>query len=173
MSTTIPPADAPTTNVVAPHPGTKEMPRWDVGELPDAPRFTLRNWALLVGPGLVMGGAAIGGGEWITGPAVTARYGASLMWLATLSILFQVLYNMEISRYTLYSGEPIFTGKFRLLPSPRFWLITYLVLDFGSAFPYLAASAATPLAALILGHIPNQSSTATTIVWGMEVTDQG
>ena len=31
--------------------------------------------------------------------------------------LGQVLYNLEISRYTLYSGEPIFTGKFRLYPA--------------------------------------------------------
>jgi hypothetical protein len=152
-------------------PGTPEMPRWDVGELPDAPRFTWRNWALLLGPGLVMGGAAIGGGEWITGPAVTARYGGSLMWLATVSILFQVVYNLEISRYTLYTGEPIFTGKFRLLPNPRFWLVTYLILDFGSVFPYLAANAATPLAAMVLGHIPVEGSPATTRILGMDLTD--
>ena len=41
------------------------------------------------------------------------------MWLATLSILGQVVYNLEISRYTLYTGEPIFTGKFRTLPGPH------------------------------------------------------
>jgi hypothetical protein len=161
-----------TTAALAPHPGTEQMPRWDVGELPEAPRFTWRNWALLLGPGLVMGGAAIGGGEWITGPAVTARYGGALMWLATLSILFQVVYNLEISRYTLYTGEPIFTGKFRLLPSPRFWLVAYLVLDFGSVFPYLAANAATPFAAMILGHIPVETSTQTTPVLGIEMTDK-
>ena len=49
-------------------------------------------------------------------PLVTARYGGALMWLATISILAQGLYNIEISRYTLYTGEPIFTGKFRTLP---------------------------------------------------------
>ena len=53
-----------------------------------------------------------------SGPLVTARYGGALLWLATLSILFQVVYNMEISRYTLYTGEPIFTGKFRIAPGP-------------------------------------------------------
>lgn len=148
------------------------MPRWDAGELPDAPRFAWKNWAMMIGPGLVMGGAAIGGGEWITGPAVTARYGGALMWLATLSILFQVIYNLEISRYTLYTGEPIFTGKFRTLPGPRFWLFAYLALDFGSVFPYLAAAAATPLAALVLGHIPNPDRLGTTSVLGMELTDR-
>ena len=99
----------------------------------------------------VMGGSAIGGGEWLTGPAVTARYGGAMLWLATLSILGQVVYNLEISRYTLYTGEPIFTGKFRTLPGPRFWLIDLPVLDFGAVFPYLAANAATPLAAVMPG----------------------
>ena len=112
----------------------------------------------MIGPGLVMGGSAIGGGEWLTGPLVTARYGGALLWLATLSILGQVVYNLEISRYTLYCGEPIFTGKFRLLPGPMFWIFAYLLLDFGSIFPYLAANAATPLAAVMLGHIPDPKS---------------
>jgi len=138
----------------APWPGSHAMPRWDLGPLVDAPHFTLRNWFAMLGPGLLMGGAAIGGGEWLMGPAVTARYGGALMWLATLSILGQVVYNLEISRYALYTGEPIFTGKFRTLPGPRFWLTAYLILDFGSVFPYLAANAAVPLAAVILGKIP-------------------
>jgi hypothetical protein len=153
------PAAAVPTSAVAPHPGSPEMPRWDLGELVDAPRFTWRNWAAMIGPGLVMGASAIGGGEWLMGPTVTARFGGGLLWLATLSILAQVIYNIEISRYTLYSGEPIFTGKFRTLPGPMFWLVTYIVLDIGSIFPYLASSAATPLAAVMLGRIPDPKST--------------
>src|SRR3954466_14177437 len=117
------------TMFVAPHPGSHDMPRWDSGVLPDAPRITLRSWALLLGPGLVMGGAAIGGGEWLAGPLTTARYGGAGVWVSTVSILAQVVYNLEVSRYTLYCGEPIFTGKFRLLPGPIFWLGIYLVLD--------------------------------------------
>jgi Mn2+/Fe2+ NRAMP family transporter len=139
-----------------PHPGAAEMPRWQAGPLVDAPVFTWRNWFGLLGPGLLMGGSAIGGGEWLAGPAVTAKYGGGLMWLATISIVCQVIYNLEISRYTLYSGEPIFTGKFRTLPGPRFWLFVYLLLDFGAVFPYLASNAATPLAAVLLGRIPDR-----------------
>ena len=139
---------------LAPWPGSHEMPRWNTGTLVDAPAFTWKNWFAMLGPGLLVGGSAIGGGEWLAGPAVTARYGGALMWLATLSILGQVFYNMEISRYALYTGEPIFTGKFRTLPGPRFWLFMYLLLDFGAVFPYLAANAATPLAAVYLGRIP-------------------
>src|SRR5687768_18497486 len=106
-----------------------------------------------------MGGAAIGGGEWLAGPLATAGDGGAILWLSTVSILAQVLYNLEISRYTLYSGEPIFTGKFRLLPGPVFWLVVYLFLDFGSVFPYLVANAATPLAAVIVGEIPRLDKT--------------
>ena len=128
------------------------MPRWNMGELPEAPTFRWSTVWTFLGPGLLMGGAAIGGGEWLQGPLTTARFGGGLLWLSTLSILGQVLYNIEISRYTLYSGEPIFTGKFRTLPGPLFWVTLYLVLDFGSIFPYLAASAATPLA-MLLGKV--------------------
>ncbi len=154
---------------VAPHPGSPEMPRWNLGELSPPPRFTARSWAMLLGPGLVMGGAAIGGGEWLLGPLVAARYGGALLWLATLSILGQVVYNLEISRYTLYSGEPIFIGKFRTMPGPRFWLWAYILLDFGSLFPYLAANAATPLAAVFLGRIP--TATGTFSLLGVSMTD--
>ena len=96
----------------------------------------------MLGPGLVMASAAIGGGEWLTGPVVTSRYGGGLLWLAAISIFVQVIYNVEISRYTLYTGEPIFTGKFRTLPGPKFWLPIYLILDCGSFLPYLASSTA-------------------------------
>jgi hypothetical protein len=138
-----------------PHPGSLAMPRWDGGELPPAPVFRSRNLAMLIGPGLVMGASAIGGGEWLTGPKITAQFGGSLLWLCTLSILGQVIYNIEISRYALYSGEPIFTGKFRTLPGPIFWMYVYLILDLGSILPYLASNAAIPAAAIWLGHLPD------------------
>ena len=161
------------THFIAPHPGSQAMPRWDTGELIDAPRFTWRNWAAMIGPGMVMGASAIGGGEWLTGPLVTARYGGALLWLATLSILAQVMYNIEISRYTLYTGEPIFTGKFRTLPGPLFWVGVYILLDIGTIFPYLAASAATPLAAILLGHVPDPKSVHVLFsLLGYEVTEK-
>lgn len=143
---------APTAPFEAPYPGSRAMPRWTTGELVEAPRFTWRNWVAMLGPGLVMGASAIGGGEWLSGPAVTARYGGSLLWVATVSILAQVLYNIEISRYTLYCGEPIFNGKFRTLPGPMFWLVAYLMLDWGALFPYLAVNAAVSLESMF---IPN------------------
>ncbi len=139
----------------APWPGDKSMPQWDTAGLGDAPKFTIKKWAGMLGPGLILGGAAIGGGEWLVGPEVTAKYGGALLWLATLSIVGQVLYNLEISRYTLYSGEPIFTGKFRSSPGKKFWMPVYMALDLGSIFPYLALTAAIPLFAALAGIVPD------------------
>jgi hypothetical protein len=129
------------------------MPPWEVGELPQPPAIAWNPRALL-GPGLLMAGAAIGGGEWLTGPAITAQYGGTIMWIALISIVLQACYNMEVMRYTLYCGEPILTGCFRTLPGPVFWTFAYLALDFGAIWPYLSANAAVPLTAAFLGHIP-------------------
>jgi hypothetical protein len=51
-----------------------------------------------------------------------------------------------------------------------FWLAAYLVLDFGSVFPYLVANAATPLAAVMVGEVPKMEQTYQ--VLGMAVTGQ-
>ena len=129
------------------------MPPWTGGELPEPP--VVRRGVLgILGPGLMMAGAAIGGGEWLMGPAVTAQYGGVIMWLALASILTQLAYNVEVSRYALYCGESIFVGFMRLLPGPRFWTFVYIFVDFFGLWPYLSANAAVPLAAAILGHLP-------------------
>ncbi len=129
------------------------LPAWDMGELPPPPAIS---WdpLRLIGPGLLMAGAAIGGGEWLIGPAITSRYGAAVMWIALVSILLQACYNHEVMRYALYCGEPILVGCFRTRPGPRFWTIAYLALDFGAIWPFLSANAAVPLTAAFLGHIP-------------------
>jgi len=134
--------------------GGRFFPAWDSDSLPDAPKFGLKQWTLLIGPGLLMAGSNIGGGEWLFGPIVTARYGGQLMWLATLSIAFQVFYNLSVMRYTLYTGEPIFVGFFRTAPGPKFWVFFYLLVDLGGIWPYLASNAAVPLTAAFLGRLP-------------------
>ena len=112
---------APVARTVEHQPGVESMPKWTVGELPDAPQFEWRKIAAFIGPGIVMAAAAIGGGEWLTGPTNTAKYGAAIFWLATISILCQSIYNVEICRYTLYTGEPIFTGNVCSRCVPTFW----------------------------------------------------
>jgi hypothetical protein len=131
------------------------FPPWEKDALPPPPPpFEWRRWTMLIGPGLVMVGANIGGGEWLFGPLVTAQYGGKILWIATLSILFQVAYNLSVMRYTLYSGETIFVAFFRTWPGPRFWVPFYLLFELGSIWPYLSANAAVPLASIILGRLP-------------------
>lgn len=118
-------------------------------------------WGLkdVIGPGFMMLGAAIGGGEWLMGPTVATRFGGSIMWLALVSIGLQLIYNVEVIRYANYCGESMFVGFFRLFPGPRLWAWFYLFVDFFGLWPYLAASAAVPIAAAFLGHVPEQPMT--------------
>lgn len=132
------------------------FPPWQSSDLPEPPPFQWR-WrflASLAGPGLLMAGANVGGGEWLFGPLVTAQYGGRVLWIASLSILVQVAYNLAIMRYTLATGETIFVGYFRTWPGPHFWIFVYLCFEFGGVWPYLSANAAVPLAAAFLGRLP-------------------
>jgi len=136
------------------------FPSWEVDKLPPAPIFRLRQWTMLIGPGLLMVGANIGGGEWLFGPLVTAQYGGRVMWLATTAILMQVFYNLAVMRYTLWCGESIFVGYFRTPPGPVFWTIFYILGDLGGIWPYLASNAAVPLAAVMLNRLPGAGDDA-------------
>ena len=131
---------------------------WTTGDLPPAPEGGLAYWKKAVGPGLLLAGASLGSGEWLFGPAVTAQYGAVLLWLAALSIGTQLFVNLEAIRYTLYTGEPIFVGFFRTRPGPRLWTVFYVILCHYMIWPFMAANAAVPLAAAILGHLPGAAT---------------
>lgn len=131
------------------------LPPWTTGELEPPPRYTWRQW---LGPGIVMAGASLGAGEWLVGPAITARYGGALLWITLLTLLAQYIYNVEASRYTLATGEGIMTGKLRLKPGSRFWTFTYLVIDFWTMLPFQLAAVAVTAAAVFLGRIPDPAS---------------
>ena len=60
------------------------LPQWEIAELPEPKPLGLNNLAGFIGPGIVMCGIQIGGGEWLFGPDITARYGGGLMWIATI-----------------------------------------------------------------------------------------
>jgi hypothetical protein len=134
------------------------LPPWQVSQLPPSPLAGWRGWLMLLGPGVLLAGASVGTGEWLFGPAVSAQYGGTLLWLATLSIVLQVFANLEFMRYALYCGEPILVGGMRTKPGPVFWLLLFLVLDTGAVFPYNASNAAVPLASAILGHLPSATA---------------
>ena len=130
------------------------IPPWTRGDLPVPRPLGLRNRAGLIGPGIVMCGIQIGGGEWLLGPDVTAKYGGSLMWIATVAILTQVFYNLECGRYALYCGEPVFTGFMRLAPGPLFWMSVTALLSLTFLIPGLSTNAAVLLATVWLDRPP-------------------
>lgn len=142
---------------IAPQAGTdKGLPAWTVADLPEPKPLRWRNWASFVGPGIVMMGIQIGGGEWLLGPAVTAKYGGGLMWIATVAILLQVFYNMECGRYALYCGEPVFTGFMRCWPSPSFWVGLMMLLNVSALVPGLSTHGAAMIASIYLDRPPSK-----------------
>lgn len=129
------------------------LPAWETAELPQPPPFTPRGVIQAIGPGVIVLGFSIGTGEWLLGPAVTARYGGALLWLATVAILLQLVLNWECARYSLATGEPVFTAYMRCRPGPRFWGVLYFILDAGLLWPTFAAAVATLLASACLSAI--------------------
>jgi hypothetical protein len=75
-------------------------------------------------------GVSIGSGEFLLGPAVFVRHGLSLLWVTTVAVVFQTIFNTEVMRYTLATGEPVFTGFMRTRPSSTLWAWVYSVLYF-------------------------------------------
>ncbi len=132
---------------------------WEIDNLPEPPRSGRKLWLGLIGPGVVLAGTSIGTGEWLFGPAVSAQYGASLFWLAMISILLQGFANLMFMRYAIYCGEPVNVGILRTWPGPKAWITFFAILDLAAIFPYNASNAAVPLAAAFLGRLPHAGDT--------------
>ena len=98
---------------------------WVNAELPPAPLVKGFDWISVVGPGVIVLGAALGSGEFLLGPAVFVRYGFSLLWITTVAVLLQTIFNTEVMRYTLATGEPVLTGFMRTRPSSTLWAVIY------------------------------------------------
>ncbi len=130
------------------------LPPWGVADLPAAAPLRWANWKSFVGPGIVMCGIQIAGGEWLVGPDITARYGGGLMWVATIAIVCQVFYNLECGRYALYTGEPIVTGFMRTWPGPRGWMGFVFLMYLGAFIPAMSTNAASLVVAFFLDRPP-------------------
>lgn len=77
--------------------------------LPPVPRL----WAGL-GPGIVWMALAQGSGELYYWPYFVAKYGALYVCLLLPACVLQMPVNLEIGRYTLLTGESVFSGFARL-----------------------------------------------------------
>jgi hypothetical protein len=75
-------------------------------------------------------GVSIGSGEFLLGPAAFVAHGLSLLWVVLIAITLQAIFNTEVMRYTLATGEPVFTGFMRTRPSSTLWAWVYAALYF-------------------------------------------
>ncbi len=98
---------------------------WKHAEMPAPPMPRGLGWIGVVGPGVIVLGASIGSGEFLLGPAVFVRYGLSLLWVTGIAIFLQTVFNTELMRYTLATGEPVFSGFMRTRPNSTAWAWLY------------------------------------------------
>src|SRR5262245_15117227 len=118
-------------------------------------------WIATVGPGVIVLGLSIGGGEFLLGPAAFVKYGLSLLWITVVSVFFQTVFNTELMRYTLATGEPAFTGFMRTRQSSTFWAWFYAGLYLlQTGWPSSAGNAAAAMFFLFASRIAGPADAA-------------
>jgi hypothetical protein len=146
-------------------------PPLKVDDLPEpekvfgVPRIGLKAMVtLVVGPSLIALGLSIGSGEWILAPLAIGTEGwVGIGFVALISILLQALYNMEVGRYVLATGEVASLGFGRI--PPGLYIGTILaVLLFYLAFITggWASGAGDGLFTFLTGDIPGEEDQNTT-----------
>ncbi len=106
------------------HLPSKHLPPAPVRDLPEPKR--LRNY---IGASVIISATALGSGETVLWPYIASQVGLGLVWLSLLGITMQFFLNMEISRYTLATGETAVTGFSRM------WLPWGIVFVLGAILP--------------------------------------
>jgi Mn2+/Fe2+ NRAMP family transporter len=123
---------------------SKVLPPVPYEDLPEAP--PLRR---VLGPGIILVATALGSGEYVIWPFVTANLGLGILWAAVVAVAIQFFINMEVERYTLATGETAITGFTRLW---RPWWFLFIVMAVvPNVWPGFATGAATCLSFVIGG----------------------
>jgi len=107
-------------------------------DLPDA--LPLR---AMVGPGIILAGLALGSGEYVLWPYITYKSQFVFFWASVVGVTMQYFINMEITRWTLATGETALTGFCRM---SRHWPWVFLVMN---VVPYLIPAWAKGAAQLV------------------------
>jgi hypothetical protein len=144
-----------------------KMPDWGRSDLPAPPSFTLKNVLAIIGPGTIALSMSIGSGEWLMGPAAIVAYGPALLWITTVAVYLQLIFNQECARYVMYTGETVFSGFMRTSPGPRFWGWFYAIVGFlQQGWPGWAAASAAAIFAATAGKLPGAGDTGSVLAWG-------
>jgi len=117
-------------------------------EVAEMPERRASFWAL-AGPGAILVGLSIGAGEIIVWPRIAAEYGGSMVWAAVLGVFIQLWVNFEIARWTIVTGESVFTGFARVWRG--FAVVFVLFTIFGWIAPGWAMASGLALKALVVG----------------------
>lgn len=104
-------------------------------------------WRTL-GPSFILLGLALGSGELILWPYLTAQYGLGLLWGGLLGITFQFILNTETMRYTLAWGESVFVG-FKKLSR---WIPLWFILS--TFIPWSLPGFSSATAQIIVSYFP-------------------
>jgi hypothetical protein len=127
---------------------------WVRADLPEPPRPRGLSWIGVCGPGVIVLGMSIGSGEFLLGPATFVKHGLTLLWVTLVAVFFQTVFNTELMRYTVATGEPVITGFMRLKPGKVFWAWFYALLYFLQiGWPAWAATAAGAIFFLFAGRL--------------------
>jgi hypothetical protein len=123
-------------------------------DLPEPPLPRGLSWIGVCGPGVIVLGVSIGSGEFLLGPAMFVKHGLSLLWVTLAAVFFQTVFNTELMRYTVATGEPVVTGFMRTPGGKIFWSWFYALLYFLQiGWPAWAATAAGAIFFLFLGRL--------------------
>jgi hypothetical protein len=141
---------------------------WKPADLPAAPSPRGLGWVSVVGPGVIVLGASLGGGEYLLGPTVFVRHGLTLLWVTTIAVFLQTVFNTELMRYTIATGEPAFTGFMRTKPHATFWAWFYAILFFLQVgWPASAGVASGAIFFLGAGRLPGPADVSTVYLIGV------
>jgi len=144
-----------------------KMPDWGRADLPAPPKFTFKNIITVIGPGTIALSMSIGSGEWLMGPAGVVMYGPAILWITTVAVFTQLIFNQEVARYVMYTGETGFSGFMRTAPGPRFWGWFYTIIGaIHVGWPGWAAASAATIFAAVAGHIPGAADRGAMLAWG-------
>lgn len=78
---------------------------------------------IVLGPGVIALGLAIGSGEWLLGPLAVGEYGfRGIGWVILASAVLQTFYNVELARFTIATGEAPVVAFGRTPPGYFLWV---------------------------------------------------
>ena len=127
----------------------------------DLPEKKLSFWKM-AGPGAILVGLSIGAGEIVIWPRIAAEFGANMVWAAVLGVFLQLWINFEVGRWTVATGETVYTGYSRVWRG--FALVFILLTLLGWLAPGWGRASGLALKALIVGPDGGGSDTFWTVV---------